>query len=315
MAKGTAPKGPDWGEQGLRKLVTILVLLAVLAPGYAYAQETAPPLMLASASGLPVMGQGVQVAGLTETVPATGGADLLAQYSWWKPSGHRAVTVADEQARAEQGQSSPASGVSLPGLYAAPGKDDHGVLGDTDYRFAWSSHLAPPAPTQSLAAPQDDDQLRAGPFTARLLTHRGSSPGAVLPSALSGRVPSGPEAYDPQREELLQQGGYLALEWRSGPMGLTIGGGLSRTHVASAGSASEDRLLRYSLDRATSSGHRSGSGFDSGHRVAAFVAMPYQITDRFGLLPEFSYYHGQADIGTESDDNEWVMGLQFRFGF
>lgn len=297
----------------MHKLQAIVVALVVLTAGYAFAQG---PTEVATSAASASLVQYAQVAGMSGAVPSTEGSNPLSHYGWWKPGGHQSLGAADEQARAEQGAFAAPHGVQLPGLYAAPGQEDAALLGGGDYRFAWGTHLATPAPAQSLAAPHDDGSLKAGPFTARLLTHRGSEPGAVLPSALSGRVTPDVEGYDPQREEMLQQGGYLALEWRSGAMGLTIGGGLSRTHVATAsGGASEERLLRYSLDRGPSSSRSSSSGFDSSHRVAAFVAMPYQITDRFGLMPEFSYYHGQSDAGPESGDNEWVMGLQFRFGF
>lgn len=45
------------------------------------------------------------------------------------------------------------------------------------------------------------------------------------------------------------------------------------------------------------------------------MAVPYQLSDKLSLQPELSYYYtDMLDLGAVAG-NEWVMGLQFTFGF
>lgn len=111
-----------------------------------------------------------------------------------------------------------------------------------------------------------------------------------------------------------EQAGYLALQLRTGALGFTIGGGYERTSLATseAGSSAGGGFSAASLSTGPT---RGGSQYNSVGRWSAFVAMPYQISERVGILPEFSYYHGDAEAKTEVEGDEWVMGLQFQFGF
>jgi hypothetical protein len=45
------------------------------------------------------------------------------------------------------------------------------------------------------------------------------------------------------------------------------------------------------------------------------MAMPYQFSDAVGLRPELSYHYDEALDSGLDPANEWVMGLQFSFGF
>jgi hypothetical protein len=45
------------------------------------------------------------------------------------------------------------------------------------------------------------------------------------------------------------------------------------------------------------------------------MAMPYQLSEAVGLRPELAYHYDEALSGSLDPANEWVMGLQFSFGF
>lgn len=112
------------------------------------------------------------------------------------------------------------------------------------------------------------------------------------------------------------RGGFLALRWNPlRSLGLTLGGGLQRSQAAMGG---ESTAWQTSPKLAMLSPTDSNSGYaNTGHysRWAAFMAMPYQLNERLGLQPEVSYYYTDMPDLTSVAGNEWVMGLQFTFGF
>lgn len=286
--------------------VMLTAMLMLGAPGWAQDSGPGAPFLLAQSSTYSFTTGGITLADRDDPTLAASASGALSHYGWWKPAARQRFVASDKQDRAEQGTWQPAAVTNLPGLAGALGASGPSLLGQDHYRFAWSSYQLPAsaAPWRSLRS-----QQKKSAFSARLLAHRGNAPGATLPSNMAGASYIG---YDPQREETEQQGGYLALEWRSGPMGVTIGGGVSRSHTASPGSGP----AAYSLNRSIGGGSAQGShSFETNNRWGAFVAMPYQISDRVGLLSEFSYFGGQDPNASTPADNEWVLGLQFRFGF
>ena len=110
-------------------------------------------------------------------------------------------------------------------------------------------------------------------------------------------------------------GGYLAMQWRDGAWGVTLGGGYQRNAAVSRSASSpagSRRLAMSTASRTAASPSSSRSGPLT--RWSAYLAAPYRITDAIGLRPEVSYiYEDQAGAGQVSD--EWVLGLQFSFGF
>ncbi len=110
------------------------------------------------------------------------------------------------------------------------------------------------------------------------------------------------------------QGGFLALKLPAGALGnVMVGGGYLRSYSATSGETASSSAPRGAL--AAVRGTSETTSYDSMGRLNAFVAMPYQITQRVGVRPELSYYHGDnPSLGPEAG-NEWVMGLRFTFGF
>jgi hypothetical protein len=108
------------------------------------------------------------------------------------------------------------------------------------------------------------------------------------------------------------RGAFLAFKLPAGFLGdIVVGGGYTRASTASnspaSASAPRGALAAVRAPEATL--------YDTEGRWGAFVAVPYQITNRVGLRPELSYSYGDnANLGSESG-NEWVMGLRFTFGF
>ncbi len=108
-------------------------------------------------------------------------------------------------------------------------------------------------------------------------------------------------------------GGYLALEWRTGPLALTLGGGYSEANAFVGGTGSSGGRVYASTG--SSSARSAGTRYDALRRWGAYLAAPYQLTERIGLRPELSYFYEDSLSGTVDPGNEWVMGLQFSFGF
>ncbi len=149
-------------------------------------------------------------------------------------------------------------------------------------------------------------ELKAGPFTARVLAP-GQVPGLEAVSPLPGEAVL--EAEQPY-------GGYLALEWRAKSWGVTIGGGYSRSFdLGGQDLASAAPVRRVAASFSTRSNTAGGGGSAPLDRWSAFLALPYQITDRVGVRPELSFSYESQAASTQQPGNEWVMGLQFSFGF
>jgi hypothetical protein len=150
-------------------------------------------------------------------------------------------------------------------------------------------------------------RLQGGHLDAREAPAAGpGAPAAGASPLFEGSAP----VDDPNRAD-----NFLALEWRTGPVGLTLGGGYSLS-LESAGSgaapASRGRVLASS---GGSSSSASSAGLDAHRRWSAYMAMPYQFSDAVGLRPELSYHYDEALDSGLDPANEWVMGLQFSFGF
>lgn len=113
------------------------------------------------------------------------------------------------------------------------------------------------------------------------------------------------------------QGGFLALKWHPArALGVTVGGGLQRSQAAVGNESSAWQVANAPTPsmalRDNNSGYASTGRYS---RWAAYVAVPYQLNEKLGLQPEVSYYYtDMPDLGPVAG-NEWVMGLQFTFGF
>ncbi len=168
--------------------------------------------------------------------------------------------------------------------------------------------------------------LRSGRLSARMLARRGATEGGSLGQLVSldqyGTTPPPETGQDPTLERE-QNAGYVFLSWVAGSLGFTIGGGYARTQLAAGSGASPASSGGMSLSSVGGGGSESGSGaaanggspFDSVGRFSAFMALPYQITQRIGLTPELSFTHGEGPANPDKNGNEWVMGLNFSFGF
>ncbi len=111
-------------------------------------------------------------------------------------------------------------------------------------------------------------------------------------------------------------GGYMALEWRTGSLALTLGGGYSQDSAFTGEGGSGGGGRSFVSARSGGSSSSGGSAhYDALRRWGAYLAVPYQLTDRIGLRPEVSYFYEDSLSGTTTPGNEWVMGLQCRFGF
>jgi hypothetical protein len=111
-------------------------------------------------------------------------------------------------------------------------------------------------------------------------------------------------------------GGYMALEWRTGPLALTLGGGYSQDNAFTGeGGAAAGGKAFVSTRSGASSSSSGNARYDALRRWGAYLAVPYQVTDRIGLRPEVSYFYEDSLSGADAQSNEWVMGLQCSFGF
>jgi hypothetical protein len=143
-----------------------------------------------------------------------------------------------------------------------------------------------------------------GSLTARFQTHNDSmaSAGPMFEGSASGE--RSPEA----------NGGYMALEWRTGSLALTLGGGYSESS-AYTGSRSSAGGRSFASTKSSSSSGGGEARYDALRRYGAYLAAPYQLTERIGLRPEVSYFYEDSLSGVAEPGNEWVMGLQCSFGF
>ncbi|KMY68802.1 hypothetical protein AAU61_04195 [Desulfocarbo indianensis] len=142
----------------------------------------------------------------------------------------------------------------------------------------------------------------AGSLTARFQSRSGGTATApMFGGTVDGRNPD------------KTNGGYLALEWRTGSLALTLGGGYSQASAFTGEDGGGGGRVYASSRGASSAG--GSARYDALRRWGAYLAAPYQITDRIGLRPEVSYFYEDALAGSTGPGNEWVMGLQFNFGF
>ncbi len=125
----------------------------------------------------------------------------------------------------------------------------------------------------------------------------------------------------PHREDGLpdsvEPGGYLALRWRpDSSLGLDLGGGYQRGHAATSGDAYAWQVASpgpvMALRDITGA---PSTSYQTYGRWAAFMAVPYQLAPNLGLRPELSYYYSENPELGRTAGNEWVMGVQFTFGF
>lgn len=113
------------------------------------------------------------------------------------------------------------------------------------------------------------------------------------------------------------RGGFLALKWNPvRALGLTVGGGLQRSQAVVGNEASAWQVANAPTPSLSLRDNNSGYANTGRYsRWAAYVAVPYQLSDKLGLQPELSYYYtDMPDLGAVAG-NEWMMGLQFTFGF
>ena len=144
-----------------------------------------------------------------------------------------------------------------------------------------------------------------GSLTARFQTQKGGT-------ASTGPMFEGSAANEPGADA---NGGYVALEWRTGSWALTLGGGYSEAN-AFTGSGGPSAGGRTFASTKSSAGAAGGSAhYDALRRYGAYLAAPYQLTDRIGLRPEVSYFYEDSLSGVSEPGNEWVMGLQCSFDF
>ena len=183
----------------------------------------------------------------------------------------------------------------------------------------WDGILAELTPFDRHGRQDNDNTFRAGRLSAKLLAARDVDSAHGFLNGLS----SASSLSDPTRQDDSdsnnQSSGYMALQMGKGPLGITIGGGYSRTELATTGgeasAAPKGGMSLSSLSSPGSQSSGSGSPYASVGRWSAFLAVPYQITESLGLAPEFTYYHGDSPEYSEDAGNEWIMGLQIRFGF
>ena len=172
--------------------------------------------------------------------------------------------------------------------------DDPQRLGD----LKWS-----PAETANPYAMRLPFEPPIGQLTARFQPQKG---GAASTSPMFNETVGEPEAGT--------NGGYMALEWRTGSLALTLGGGYSEAD-AFTGSGAISGGRAFASTRSGSSSSGGSARYDALRRWGAYLAVPYQLTERIGLRPEVSYFYEDSLSGSADPGNEWVMGLQCNFGF
>jgi len=141
-------------------------------------------------------------------------------------------------------------------------------------------------------------KFTTGPFTVKFQGHYGVNFATEYPfysSTWTRPYRSGITSGDV--EDTTIYGGMLAGEYSLGKLMITAGMGYEN--------ASNDAW----------SG-KNGYSKDENVRMGAFIAVPYQFTQNFGVHPEFSYYSYGDNPKTGKDmGNEWLLGVQFRFVF
>ncbi|MFH1057232.1 MAG: hypothetical protein V1797_00970 [Pseudomonadota bacterium] len=281
----------------MRRLLVIALavgaLLAWAAPVWAESQA-----MAASFAGQARPGA-VPLPGLTPLIKPSG--------IHWTPADPRSAHGAKgATTRTPAGHVAPEPNAALAGradLYRSV------PLPDPGFEFKSGPAAGAPAP------PKPEVGVRLLPLPLSL------SAGSLSSLGAGEAIPA--PSYHHQEQEAMSEGedrgGFLALRWRPGShLGLDVGGGYQRGHDTTGSGeglswqmASPAPLM--ALRDAGGSG--GGANYLSYGRWAAFMALPYQLTDHVGLRPEVSYYYGEnPDLG-RSAANEWVMGLQFTFGF
>lgn len=292
---------PFWVDADREKLVVRRFLVIALA-AWACLAWAAPALAEAPPTTEPVAGQArpenVPLPGLTPPIKPSG--------IHWTPANPQSAHGAKGATKLPSGYVAPEPTTALAtraDLYRSV------PLPDPGFEFKSGPAAGAPAP----AKPETGVRLLPLPlsFSAGSLSSLGA--GEAMP------VPS----YRHQDQEAMAEGedrgGFLALRWRPGSnLGLDVGGGYQRGHDTTGSGeglswqmASPAPLM--ALRDVGGSG--GGANYLSYGRWAAFMALPYRLTDHVGLRPEVSYYYGDnPDLG-RSAANEWVMGLQFTFGF
>lgn len=253
----------------------------------------------------------------------------------WQVGGALASAKASEYA--PPAKHAPAKSEQSAGDADLMGCDDLCVnqpLPDPAFEFrsgpAWASQ--PPA-VKALAAPRQTDSAPQG---FKLL----SAPVSFSAGALGEEPPSRPigaratsQAFDFGNGLLFQSGGplfgndgrlqeddatggFLSLKWRPAPnLGLTLGGGYQRSQTTLGSDTSAWQVSSPSPPVLAVRDAASTASYSHYTRLGAYLAMPYQLTEKMGLQPELTYYYSDLpDLGSVAG-NEWVMGLQFNFGF
>ncbi|MFH1033331.1 MAG: hypothetical protein V1806_02395 [Pseudomonadota bacterium] len=257
-----------------------------------------------------------------------------------------------EVTRVDGGQASPAKNLAAakpPSLAEAQHEAEaaSALLGRSDLNasvpladpaFEFKAGPSPvPAPLPATASLLDTQGHRR---TATLTSGDSELPLAFSASALSAETPARPTGgratsvgisdggpvlqssaplfgSDGRIQEEDGRGGFLALRWNPGSaLGLTVGGGLQRSQAVVGGESSSWQVANAPTPSMSLRDNNSGYANTGRYsRWAAYVAVPYQLSDNLGLQPELSYYYtDMPDLGAVAG-NEWVMGLQFTFGF
>lgn len=277
-----------------RFLVIALSAWALLA--WAAPVLAEPPSAAAEVQARP---EAVPLPGLIPLIPPSG--------IHWTPADPQGAKGAKGANRQPTGYVTPEPNAALLGradLYRSV------PLPDPGFEFKSGPAAGAPAPAKP------DQGLRLLPLPLSL------SAGALAGNLGAGEALPAPGYHHPEQQPLAEgddRGGFLALRWRpDSSLGLDLGGGYQRGHDTTGGEGgglSWQMASPAPLMAMRDAGGSGGANYLSYGRWAAFMAVPYRLTTNLGLRPEVSYYHGDnPDLG-RSAANEWVMGLQFTFGF
>lgn len=144
-------------------------------------------------------------------------------------------------------------------------------------------------------------KLSVGRFTTKFQVHYGANLDLAWQGGYSRAIGDQPAALpvfldDGSVVDTTQFGGFLALEWRLGPLETTVGGGYVRV---------QNQAWR-----------DLGYKYDAYGRWAALLAATYYVNPYLGIHPEFTYYnYGLNPRDGQEAGNEWLLGLQFQFSF
>lgn len=267
----------------------------------------------------------------------------------WQPQGVLPAGMPEvflEVARLEGGQAAPAKAPAkqlAASASSSEGEPASALLGRSDlnasvplpdpaFEFK-SGSAAPPVTPPWLDAKAAPSAAQPGPGQRALpLAFSAGALGADPPSRPTGGRVAGQSAPDSapwlqaggplfgadgRIQEEDGRGGFLALKWNPvRALGLTVGGGLQRSQAAMGGESSAWQVANAPRPAMSLTDNNSGYANTGRYsRWAAYVAVPYQLNANLGLQPEVSYYYtDMPDLGAVAG-NEWVMGLQFTFGF